>query len=274
MSDRMSVHGRTVCITGSSSGMGRAIAEHLGALGATVYLMGRNAEPMEESKARIEAAGGKADLATFDVADTAALQAWIQRAADETGRLDVMINNAGFGDFGTSFLGGDPDVWKGMLDVNVLALAVGSQAAVAAMRATESQGNIINISSVAAIRRDSGMYGATKHAVNCINASLRSELEDDTIRVTSIMPGVFATNFSRNVGDDMMGMIAGMAGVENVERDAEGRVSREMLAQLAANMSTTFGDVEDIARTVEFVITQPIHLNIEELVIRPAKSFI
>ena len=79
MSDRMSVHGRTVCITGSSSGMGRAIAEHLGALGATVYLMGRNAEPMEESKARIEAAGGKADLATFDVADTAALQAWIQR---------------------------------------------------------------------------------------------------------------------------------------------------------------------------------------------------
>ena len=274
MSDRLSVHGRTVCITGSSSGMGRAIAEHLGALGATVYLMGRNAEPMEESKARIEAAGGKADLATFDVADTAALQAWIQRAADETGRLDVMINNAGFGDFGTSFLGGEPDIWKGMLDVNVLALAVGSQAAVAAMRATESQGNIINISSVAAIRRDSGMYGATKHAVNCINASLRSELEDDTIRVTSIMPGVFATNFSRNVGDDMMGMIAGMAGVENVERDAEGRVSREMLAQLAANMSTTFGDVEDIARTVEFVITQPIHLNIEELVIRPAKSFI
>jgi NADP-dependent 3-hydroxy acid dehydrogenase YdfG len=88
------------------------------------------------------------------------------------------------------------------------------------------------------------------------------------------MPGVFATNFSRNVGDDMMGMIAGMAGVENVERDAEGRVSREMLAQLAANMSTTFGDVEDIARTVEFVITQPIRLNIEELVIRPAKSFI
>ena len=118
------------------------------------------------------------------------------------------------------------------------------------------------------------MYGATKHAVNCINASLRSELEDDTIRVTSIMPGVFATNFSRNVGDDMMGMIAGMAGVENVERDDEGRVSREMLAQLAANMSTTFGNVKDIARTVEFVIMQPIHLNIEELVIRPAKSFI
>ena len=126
MSDRMSVHGCTACITGSSSGMGRMIAEHLGAIGATVYLTGRNAEPMEESKARVEAAGGKADQATFDVTDTAALQAWIQRAADETGRLDVMMNNVGFGDFGTLFLGGDPDIWKGMLDVNVLALAVGS----------------------------------------------------------------------------------------------------------------------------------------------------
>ena len=85
----------------------------------------------------------------------------------------------GFGDFGTTFLDGDPETWKGMLDVNVLALAVGSQAAVKAMRATNSEGHIINISSIAAIRRDSGVYGATKHAVNCINASLRGELEDD-----------------------------------------------------------------------------------------------
>ncbi len=143
-----------------------------------------------------------------------------------------------------------------------------------ALRATESEGNIINISSIAAIRRDSGVYGATKHAVNCINASLRGELEDDAIRVTSIMPGVFATNFSRNIGDDMMGMLAGMAGVENIERDAEGRVDREVLQQLAGNVGNLFGDVEDIARAVEYVITQPIHLNIEELVIRPQKSFV
>ena len=268
------VAGRTVCVTGSSSGMGRAIAEHLGSMGAHVFLMGRNTEPMEESKATIEAAGGTADIASFDITDSSALQGWIQGAADATGRLDVMINNAGFGDFGTTFLDGDPEIWKGMLDVNVLALAVGSQAAVKAMRATESEGNIINISSIAAIRRDSGVYGATKHAVNCINASLRGELEDDAIRVTSIMPGVFATNFSRNIGDDMMGMLAGMAGVENIERDAEGRVDREVLQQLAGNVGNLFGDVEDIARAVEYVITQPIHLNVEELVIRPQKSFV
>ncbi len=268
------IDGRTVCVTGSSSGMGRAIAEHLGSLGATVYLMGRTLEPMEESKAIIEAAGGTADVAAFDITDTAAFQAWVQRAADETGRLDVMINNAGFGDFGTSFLDGDPEIWKGMLDVNVLALAVGSQAAVKAMRATNSEGHIINISSLAARRRDTGVYGATKHAVNTITASLRNELEDDTIRVTSLMPGVYATNFSRNVGDDMLNMVAGMAGVTDVERDDEGRVSREMTETLAANLKTTFGDVEDIARTVEFIVTQPIELNLEEIVIRPQKSFI
>ena len=134
MSNPRPIAGRTVCVTGSSSGMGRAIAEHLGTMGAHVFLMGRNAEPMEESKAMIEAAGGSADVAAFDITDTSALQDWIHRAAETTGRLDVMVNNAGFGDFGTTFLDGDPETWKGMLDVNVLALAVGSQAAVKAMR--------------------------------------------------------------------------------------------------------------------------------------------
>ena len=274
MSNPRPIAGRTVCVTGSSSGMGRAIAEHLGTMGAHVFLMGRNAEPMEESKAMIEAAGGSADVAAFDITDTSALQDWIHRAAETTGRLDVMVNNAGFGDFGTTFLDGDPETWKGMLDVNVLALAVGSQAAVKAMRATNSEGHIINISSLAARRRDTGVYGATKHAVNTITATLRNELEDDTIRVTSLMPGVYATNFSRNVGDDLMGMVAGMAGVTEVERDEEGRVSREMTETLAANLKTTFGDVQDIARTVEFIVTQPIELNLEEIVIRPQKSFI
>lgn len=274
MTNPRPIAGRTVCVTGSSSGMGRAIAEHLGSMGAHVFLMGRNTAPMEESKATIESAGGTADISSFDITDTAALQDWIQGAADSTGRLDVMVNNAGFGDFGTTFLDGDPEIWKGMLDVNVLALAVGSQSAVKAMRATESEGNIINISSVAAIRRDSGVYGATKHAVNCINASLRGELEDDSIRVTSIMPGVFATNFSRNVGDDMMGMLTAMAGVEDVERDAEGRVDREVFQKLTDNVGNLFGDVDDIARAIEYVITQPINLNIEELVIRPQKSFV
>ena len=266
------IAGRTVCVTGASSGIGRAIAEHLGSLGAHVFLAGRATGPMEESAQKITDAGGTADLSAFDVTDTAALQAWIAGAAASTGHLDVMVNNAGFGDVGSTIIDGDPAMWKGMLDVNVLALAVGCQAAVKAMRSTGSEGNIVNISSLAALRRDSGMYGATKHAVNCINASFRSELEEDPIRVTSIMPGVFSTNFTRNLDPEFMQGIAAMAGVERVEFDDDGHMDQDQLEQVQAAMSVMVGHVDNIARAVEYVVSQPIELNIEELVIRPQKS--
>ncbi|MEM9513672.1 MAG: SDR family oxidoreductase [Actinomycetota bacterium] len=273
MSDRP-IENRTVCVTGASSGFGQAIAEHLGSLGAHVFLMGRTAEPMEESAATIQAAGGTADVATFDITDSAALQDWIQGAADRTGRLDVLVNNAGLGDFGSTVIDGEPEMWKKMLDVNVLALAIGSQAAVRAMRATSSEGNIINISSVAAIRRDSGVYGATKHAVNCINASLRNELEDDPIRVTSIMPGAFATNFVRHADPSVIQGFAAMGGITDFEVNEAGTFSRDEIGQVQAALNSQVGNVQHIANAVEYVITQPIELNIEELVIRPQKSIV
>lgn len=270
MSNR-SIEGRTVCVTGASSGIGRAIAEHLGSLGAHVFLMGRTTGPMEASAAAITDAGGRADVSTFDITDSAALQDWIAGAAAQTGRLDVLVNNAGFGDMG-SVIDGDPTMWKGMLDVNVLALAVGCQAAIRAMRETSSEGNIVNISSNAARRLDSGIYGATKHAVNCINSTLRSELEDDTIRVTSIMPGVFATNFTRNVDRSMVEGLAAAGGITDLDFDEEGRLPQEQIDRLQSSLSATVGDVEHIARAVEYVVVQPIELNIEELVIKPQKS--
>lgn len=274
MTTHRTIDGRTACVTGASSGIGRAIAEHLGSLGADVFLMGRTAEPMHEAAEQIRGAGGSADVAVFDVTDSGALQEWIQGAANTTGRLDVLVNNAGFGDVGSTIADGDPTMWKGMLEVNVLALAVGCQAGIRAMRATGSEGNIINISSVAGIRRESGVYGATKHAVNCINSSLRQELEDDTIRVTSIMPGVFATNFTRNVDRELVEGLAAAAGVTGLEFDDEGRLSREQLEEFQARMAPTVGDVARIAGAVEFILSQPIELNIEELVIRPQKSLL
>lgn len=272
MTDHRSLEGRTVCITGASSGIGRATAERLGSLGAHVFLMGRTNEPMEESAGSIRSAGGRADVATFDVTDSDALQEWIRGAAESTGRLDVMVNNAGFGDVGSTIADGDPAMWKAMLDVNVLALAVGCQAAIRAMRETGSEGNIVNISSVAGIRRESGVYGATKHAVNCINSTLRKELEDDPIRVTAIMPGVVATNFTRNVDRSLVEGLAAMAGIDHVDFDEHGRVPDEQIERLQAGMATTVANVEHIARAVEYVVRHPIELNVEELVIRPQKS--
>jgi NADP-dependent 3-hydroxy acid dehydrogenase YdfG len=272
MSKNRSIEGRTVCITGASSGFGRAISEHLGSLGAHVFMMGRTGEPMEESAAKIRSAGGKADVAVFDLKNLDLLTEWVTSSANATGRLDVMVNNAGFGDVGTTIADGDPAMWRAMLEINVLALAVGCQAAIRAMRATKSQGNIINISSVGATRRDSGVYGATKHAVNCINSTLRKELEGDSIRTTSIMPGVFATNFVRHIDEKMVEGVAAMAGIEKVAFDDQGRLPQGQLDQIQQAMPDSFGDAAYVAHAVEYVITQPIEINIEELIVRPPKG--
>lgn len=272
MSKNRSIEGRTVCITGASSGFGRAISEHLGSLGANVFMMGRTGEPMEESAAKIRSAGGKADVAVFDLKNLDLLTEWVTSSANATGRLDVMVNNAGFGDVGTTIADGDPAMWRAMLEINVLALAVGCQAAIRAMRATKSQGNIINISSVGATRRDSGVYGATKHAVNCINSTLRKELEGDSIRTTSIMPGVFATNFVRHIDGKMVEGVAAMAGIEKVAFDDQRRLPQGQLDQIQQAMPDSFGDVAYVAHAVEYVITQPIEINIEELIVRPPKG--
>lgn len=272
MSTTRSIKGRTVCVTGASSGFGRAISEHLGSLGAHVFMTGRTGEPMEESAAKIREAGGKADVAVFDLGNLEHLTEWVSSSASKTGRLDVMVNNAGFGDVGTTIADGDPTMWRAMLEINVLALAVGCQAAIREMRATNSEGNIINISSVGAIRRDSGVYGATKHAVNCINSTLRKELENDAIRTTSIMPGAFATNFNRHMDTKTVEAMATMAGVERVDFDEQHRLPQGQIDQIQQAMPSIFGDATYVARAVEFVITQPIDVNIEELIVRPPRS--
>jgi len=264
------IAGRTAVVTGASSGIGQAVAEHLGALGAQVWMCGRSEEPLARSSETIAGSGGSAEYRVFDISDTSALRSFVDDAAARGG-LHVMVNNAGFGD-ADGILDGDPDNWRQMLDVNVVALAAGSQAAVTAMRSSGSEGHVINISSIAALSRDSGMYGATKHAVNAVNATLRQELEDDLIRVTSIMPGVFATNFIRNMDREMVEAIGASVGITDLSFDDQGRLPREQLAEVQHHLAPMVGDVQAIARAVEYVITQPIDLNIEEIVIRPRKS--
>ena len=263
--------GKVAIVTGASSGIGQAIAENLGSAGVHVFICGRSLEPMQRSKAAIEKAGGQADISAFDIRDIAELQGFIAGAARRSNRLDIMVNNAGLGHTST-IADGDPDDWREMLEVNVLMLAVGCQSAIRAMREPQSEGHIVNISSVAALRRESGIYGATKHAVNCINSTLRQELEDDAIRVTSIMPGVFATNFARNFDRSLVEGLAGSVGINHLDFDSEGRLPRNTIEELQTNMTPSLGDVAQIADAVRYVVTQPIELNIEEVVIRPQKA--
>ena len=271
MSDAsQSLRGRTAVVTGASSGIGRAIAERLGGAGAHVYLAGRTLEAMEQSVKRIEQAGGRGTAVVADVRDLAQLRGLVERAARETGRLDIMVNNAGLS-YPAPILSGDAEEWRAMLDTNVLALLVGSQAAVQAMRACKANGHIVNISSIAAQRQDPGVYGATKHAVNAISATLRRELEDDTIRVVNVMPGAIATNFARNFDPAFVKQFVAASGVHVDVKKGE-RLPDEALDGIPDSLRNLLGRPEDVADAVLYAVTLPITVNVSDIVVRPPKS--
>jgi NADP-dependent 3-hydroxy acid dehydrogenase YdfG len=262
--------GKTAIVTGASSGIGRAVSEKLGAAGAHVFLAGRSLEPMEASKKKIEAAGGRASLQSLDVRDVKQLRALVTDAVAATGRLDVMVNNAGLSHPG-AIVEGEPEQWREMLETNVLALLVGCQAAVRAMRDCGAEGHIVNISSIAALRPDSGVYGATKHAVNCISATLRGELEDDTIRVVNVMPGAIATNFARNFDPEFLAGFIQATGSQVDVKKGE-KLPDEVLDALQPKLQQLLGAPEDIANAVLYAVGQPINVNVADIVIRPPKQ--
>jgi NADP-dependent 3-hydroxy acid dehydrogenase YdfG len=269
MTETTELSGRTAVVTGASSGIGRAIAETFGEHGAHVVLCGRERSAMEASLARIEAAGGRGTIVTADVRDVAAMRGLVDTAVAATGRLDVFVNNAGVSFLG-NVLDADPESWRLMLDTNVLALLVGCQAAVRAMRAGGHRGHIVNISSVAALDPTSGVYGATKHAVNVITNTLRDELKDDPIKVTSVMPGLVATNIARNVDPAIVAGLVAMSGVA-VEYQPGERIPDEVLVGAQAALSEIMMRPEDIAAAVLFAVTQPVGVDVTEIVVRPNK---
>ena len=271
MNPSPSLTGKTAIVTGASSGIGRAIAERLGRAGAHVFLAGRSAEPMELSKKEIEAGGaGRATVATLDVREPRQVEALVERAVRETGRLDVMVNNAGLS-YPAPILAGDPEEWRAMLETNILALLVGCRAAVLAMRKGGGAGHVVNISSIAAQRPDPGVYGATKHAVNAISATLRRELEDDAIRVVNVMPGAIATNFGRNFDPKVLAGIVGASGLKIEVKQGE-KLPDEVLEKAQPLLKQLLGSADDVADAVLYAITLPSHVNIADIVVRPPKS--
>jgi NAD(P)-dependent dehydrogenase (short-subunit alcohol dehydrogenase family) len=234
--------------------MGRAIALRLAGEGAHVFGCGRNRDELDATATQIADAGGRFTGVRIDLAEPGAARTFVQQAA-ASGRLDALINNAAIIDV-SPIASGDMETWRRMAAINLFAVVEGCQAAIQSMRAGGRPGWLVNISSLASRMEGMGVYGATKAAVNSLGQSLRLELERDPIRITTIIPGAFATNLGRDMDPATRARFMAEIAKKGVAPDADGR---------AAFM----GLPDDIARAVTFVLSQPPGLNIPELIVRP-----
>jgi NADP-dependent 3-hydroxy acid dehydrogenase YdfG len=166
------------------------------------------------------------------------------------GGVDVLVNNAGLG-HRAPLTTADTELWREMLDVNVLALSVCTREAVQDMRRRGDDGHVLHISSMAAHRvpPGSGMYSATKYAVRALTEGLRQELRDleSGIRVTAISPGFVETEFA-----------------------AQYHKSEEMAAKTYGRFKVL--EADDVASAVSFALACPPHMQIHDVLVRPTEQ--
>ena len=216
-------------ITGASSGIGAATARHAAHQGYRLVLAARSEDKL---RALADELGGaeRALAVRCDVTEWDDQQALVQRALDAFGRLDVAFANAGFG-AQRGFLQGTVEHWRSMVLTNVYGAALTIRAAIPELERT--QGHLLLTSSLAGRRPLAGsLYSCTKFAVTAMGEAARQELNGTGVRVTLIEPGQVETPF--------------------FERPGEGRLV-----------------ADDIARAVMYAVTQPPHVDVNEMLIRP-----
>ena len=186
--------GKTVIVTGASRGIGEATVRHLAELGATVVLAARDQLRIEAIAAEIAANGGTAMAAPCDVTRPEDVRTLVETAIAKSGRLDMLVNNAGVIDPIARLADSDPTAWGAVVDVNIKGVYHGLRFAIPEM-ITRGGGTIINISSGAATSALEGWshYCATKAAVLSLTRVADKEYRDHGLRVIGLSPGTVAT---------------------------------------------------------------------------------
>jgi 3-oxoacyl-[acyl-carrier protein] reductase len=175
--------GTRVIVMGGSRGIGRSIALGFAAGGASVSICARGAGPLEATRREIEGLGVTAHAASVDLADAAAIEAYVPEAVKALGGLDVLVNNAsGFGH------SDDEEGWGASINVDMMAVVRSSHAAIPHLKPGSS---IVNVSSISAMRASSraAPYGAIKAAVMHYTGSQAKMLARNGIRVNCVAPG-------------------------------------------------------------------------------------
>ncbi len=249
MSEAMS--GSVVLVTGASSGIGEATARTLAAQGARVALVARRADRLEKLASEIAGHGHTALAIEADITDQQQAVDAVEHTVSDFGRLDVLVNNAG-----VMLLGPMADApteeWDRMIDVNLKGLLYMTHAALPHLiegAASSERGatDIVNVSSVAGrtVTPHGGVYNLTKHGVGAVSESLRQQHSKQGVRTTIIEPGVVST--------------------ELVEHNRDG--VREAIEGFISEMSPLAP--HDIAEAIEYAVTRPAHVSVNEILIRP-----
>ncbi|WP_422392740.1 SDR family NAD(P)-dependent oxidoreductase [Mesobacillus harenae] len=196
------LQGKNIIITGASGGIGAEIARECAQKGANLVLLARSIDKLEDLRTELLSKTSiTVDVYKLDVSDTNAVKAVFTDILAKLGHIDILVNNAGFGVFREAHETTIDEI-KSMFNVNVIGLMACTSMVVPGMRERRT-GHIINIASQAGkiATPKSSVYSATKHAVLGYSNSLRMELNDWNIHVTSVNPGPIATNFF-NIADE------------------------------------------------------------------------
>ncbi|ASN05970.1 SDR family oxidoreductase [Virgibacillus necropolis] len=222
--------GKTAVVTGASSGIGAAVAEHLANEGANVVLAARRKDKLDGVVSKIN---GNAIAVVTDMAKKSDVDDLAKRAIEEFGQVDIYVNNAG-AVLGSRIQDGQTENWDQMIDTNIKGVLYGINSTLPGML-ERSSGHVVNIASVSGleVNKVSAVYSATKFAVHALSMSLEKELARTGVRVTNISPGQVDTAIASKPSD------------------------REPLK------------ADDIAKAVVYAVTQPDYVNVNEITVRP-----
>ncbi len=237
--------GKTAVITGASAGIGWATAVELAAAGAAVVINARREDRLNELARQLSESGAAVKIVPGDAAASDVIRQLVEESFAWHQRLDIVVVNAGRGMPG-GVLSSDMEKWRAMVELNVLGAAELMRLAGAKM-VQQKSGDVVVLGSVSGhnISPFSGMYGSTKWAITAAAEAMRREVCGAGVRVTTIMPGIVVSEFQAVAG-----------------------YTAENFGKGVAKFGQLLEPV-DIARAIAFVVAQPQHVHINELVIRP-----
>lgn len=235
-----------VVITGASSGIGRAIALDLANKGAKVVVGARRTEELKKIVKEISLSGGEAVYSPADVKQKEDVIRLVNLALETYGKLDVIINNAGICRL-SRIDELDVQGWDEMIDINLKGALYGMAAAIPVFK-RQGYGQIVNIISTSGLKIVplQAVYAGTKNALRTIAEAFRQE-SDGKIRITGISPGYVKTDFA-----------------------SKGVATEELKQEVSRNVENIGISAQSIADAVVYAITQPMHVEVGEIVIRPA----